>query len=139
MNLYVLDTDILSLYHKGHLMVRQRVAAHPLDELAITVITVDEAISGWYTMLRQAKQPPQTARAYQELAQIVPFLGLWNILVYPESAITRYGQLAKMRLNIRASDLRIAAVVLENNAILVTRNTRDFKRVPGLTIEDWTM
>ncbi len=43
-----------------------------------------------------------------------------------------------MKLNVGASDLRIAAIVLEHNATLVTRNLRDFGRVPGLKVVDWT-
>jgi tRNA(fMet)-specific endonuclease VapC len=35
-------------------------------------------------------------------------------------------------------DLRIASVVLDHSATLITRNRRDFERVPGLMIEDWT-
>ncbi len=43
-----------------------------------------------------------------------------------------------MNLNVRKMDLRIAAVVLEYGGVLVTRNVRDFQRVPGLPIEDWS-
>jgi predicted nucleic acid-binding protein len=35
-------------------------------------------------------------------------------------------------------DLRIAAIVPENNATLVSRNLRDFQRVSGLVVEDWS-
>jgi tRNA(fMet)-specific endonuclease VapC len=36
-------------------------------------------------------------------------------------------------------DLRIAAIVLEIDAVLVTRNVRDFRRVPNLMIGNWAM
>lgn len=42
-----------------------------------------------------------------------------------------------MRLNIRSSDLAIAAITLEHGGILVSRNRKDFQRVPGLPVEDW--
>ena len=49
----------------------------------------------------------------------------------------RFETLKAMRLNVGANDLRIAAIALENDATVVTRNTRDFERVPGLRIENW--
>jgi len=61
------------------------------------------------------------------------------ILGYSVPAIARQEGLRKLRLNVPRNGLRIAAIVLEAGGTLVTRNLRDFRRVPGLTCEDWSV
>jgi tRNA(fMet)-specific endonuclease VapC len=58
---------------------------------------------------------------------------------YAMAAIVRFQSLLKLKLNIGRNDLRIGAIALETNAVVVTANTRDFGRIPGLVIEDWTV
>ncbi len=139
MSLFVLGTDILTLYYRGDQAVIERVDARPNTELTISVITVDEQLTGWYTLTRQASRPDQLARAYAHLGEAVVRLARWRILPYTESAIAQVAQLKALRLNVRLMDLRIAAIALENGAVVVTRNQRDFGRVPGLSIEDWSV
>jgi tRNA(fMet)-specific endonuclease VapC len=75
---------------------------------------------------------------YQRLAETVTYFSRWSILPFTEAAIDRAAQLRTLKRNIRKMDLAIAAIVLEHGGTLVTRNTRDFQRVPGLRIEDWS-
>jgi tRNA(fMet)-specific endonuclease VapC len=140
MSLFVLDTDILSLYQKAHTQVQAKVDFCPAtDSLAITVMSVEEQLSGWYRNLRKAKNSKDLANIYNRLAMAVSFLGRWRILPLTESAIARLQQLKALKLNVAAMDLAIAAITLENDGILVSRNLRDFQRVPNLTVENWAM
>jgi tRNA(fMet)-specific endonuclease VapC len=125
MSLRVLDTDIVSLYQRSGAVRSQRIQAWPPAELAITVITVEEQLTGWYTLIRRVTQSDRLAIAYQSLADTVPFLARFRILSYTEGAISRFEQLAAMKLNLGRMDLRIAAVTLECGGVLVTRNLRD--------------
>jgi tRNA(fMet)-specific endonuclease VapC len=139
MSLYVLDTDILTLYQRGHPLVCQRVNSHPAQELAITVMSVEEQLSGWYTLLRQAKKRDQTAHAYDQLIDSVQFHSRWRILPYPVSTMSRYDSLKKTKIRIGKTDLQIAAITFENYGTLVTRNLRDFQQTPGLPLENWSV
>lgn len=135
---YVLDTDILTLLQEGDAAVRAHVTAQAPRDVSTTVISIEEQLSGWYTMIRQAKQPDKLAFAYAKLATAIRSLSGIVILDYSLAAIGRFDSLRKFKLNVRLMDLRIAAIVLENNATLVTRNTRDFQQVPGLVAVDWS-
>lgn len=139
MSLYVLDTDILSLYQLGNATIQERVAKHQPHELAVSIITVEEQLSGWYTLRRRVKDRSQLARVYERFAQNVRFLAQLQVLSFPETAIERYDQLARMKLGVRANDLRIAAIALDNSATIVTRNRSDFQCVPNLQIVDWSL
>lgn len=59
MSLYILDTDTLTLFNWNHPKVLQNVLAHLHDEIAVTVISVEEQLSGWHRALRQTKQTSQ--------------------------------------------------------------------------------
>jgi tRNA(fMet)-specific endonuclease VapC len=138
MSLYAFDTDMLTLFQKGHPAVCQRALAHSRQELATTVVNVEEQLSGWYTELRRARKPERLAKTYGRLAACVRFLADLRILDFTEAGIARYQGLLLLKLKIGRTDLRIAATVLEHRAILVTRNLSDFRQIPGLATEDWS-
>jgi tRNA(fMet)-specific endonuclease VapC len=136
---YVLDTDILTLLRRNHPAVVQHMTAQHFTEVAITVITVEEQLSGWYSQVRRAKKKAQLAQAYEYLANTAMYLGRLKVLTLTESALDCIDQWRQPKLKVGTQDLRIAAITMENNAILVTRNTQDYQQVPGLTIEDWSV
>jgi tRNA(fMet)-specific endonuclease VapC len=69
----------------------------------------------------------------------VELLGTLRVLRLTVAAVERFEALKVQRLNIGAMDLRIAAIALEHDATVVTRNRRDYERVPQLRIEDWSL
>jgi tRNA(fMet)-specific endonuclease VapC len=135
---YVLDTDILTLYQRSHPDVVRNVQSRPLDQLAVTIISVEEQLSGWYTELRQAKKVDQLARTYQRMTDAVRFFVRFHLLTFAEPAIVHYQALRAAHRRLDKDDLRIAAIVMEDDHTLVTRNTKDFLQIPGLRIEDWS-
>src|SRR4051794_37900586 len=105
----VLDTDVLTLYQRGEPIVTTRVQSHPLPDLAVAVISVEEELSGWYARLRRARKRDQLAAVYQRLASAVRFLGRFHILTFSEPAIVRFEQLRATHRRLGKNDLRIAA------------------------------
>ncbi|HIK08573.1 MAG TPA: type II toxin-antitoxin system VapC family toxin [Trichormus sp. M33_DOE_039] len=61
-----------------------------------------------------------------------------NLLEFDNAAYTCYQNLRLQRIKIGTQDLRIAAIAMAQNTIVVTRNYKDFSKVPDLSIEDWT-
>jgi tRNA(fMet)-specific endonuclease VapC len=115
------------------------VADHRPEDISTTIISVEEQLSGWFTMLRRAKDQPTLAQIYRRMTDTVIFLARIRIVSFTEPAIARYDAIRGMKLNVGSMDVRIAAIAPEEGATLVTRNARDFRRVPGLVIEDWSV
>lgn len=133
----ILDTDTLTLYRQGRQTLVARVNAKPLSEIATTVITVEEQLTGWQALLRRAQSDAQLAETYLRLAETARALAGLHIFTFTEAAIARYHALLSLKLNVGKMDLRIAAIALEEGATIITRNQRDFQRVPGLVCENW--
>ena len=105
MNTYILDTYTLTLAQRGHVDVCRRIHSLAPPQLAMTVISIEEQLTGWYTLLRRNKDPAKLAHVYQRLAENVAYLGQWWILLFTEAAIERSAWLRAEKLNIGTMDL----------------------------------
>jgi tRNA(fMet)-specific endonuclease VapC len=142
MNLWLLDTDTVSFCLADHPSVNQRLSLTG-DQAVISIITVHEVFNGWVARINSAKTIDESVILYEKLSRAMQLFRKVRILSFDDNAaaqlkslIQSTPQLNKNRLK---KDLRIAAIALANNAIVVTRNYRDFSLVPGLTNVDWTV
>jgi tRNA(fMet)-specific endonuclease VapC len=138
MAIFLLDTDTLSLFQRNHPKVLAAIDSHVADQLCLSTVTLEEQISGWSSVARAAKIPSDEEHAAMLLAAIVVSWNRFAIVPMTVAARTQFDVLVSSKLNVRHADLRIAAIALRLGATVVTRNRRDFGRVPGLKIDDWS-
>jgi tRNA(fMet)-specific endonuclease VapC len=136
---YLLDTDAFSLWRAGNEGIAVRLRPALVDgTVAVSVIAVEEQLGGWLSLLRRANSTEREARVYAEISRSMALFALVPVLPMTESALLRFEELRRGRLNVGAMDLRVAALALDRNLTVVTRNRRDYERVPGVSLEDWT-
>jgi tRNA(fMet)-specific endonuclease VapC len=138
MTIYILDTDHLSLYGRNHPILIPKLLAAKI-QLATTAINIEEQLRGRLAQVAEAKEGVVQSNAYQRLVETVMLLSEFNVLQYDEKSQEIYQNFRKQRIRIGTQDLRIASIVLANKGILLTRNLRDFEKVPELNTEDWSI
>ena len=115
------------------LAVRHRFEKQPLQTLAMSTITVGELRFG-------AEKSQFRDRALATLDQLVQMI---RPSALPMAAAEHYGNiraiLQRQGLPIGNNDLWLAAHALAEDWTLVTNNTREFERVPGLRVENWAL
>jgi tRNA(fMet)-specific endonuclease VapC len=129
----------VTLFRHGQPVVERRVESVAPGQLANTVITVQEQLGGWYSQLRQARTADKRTRAYAGLYEVAEIIRRIRVLPFPAFAVQRYLELRKQFPRQGKLDLAIAAIVLDCQGTLVTRNRSDFGKIPHLALEDWPM
>jgi tRNA(fMet)-specific endonuclease VapC len=80
----------------------------------------------------------QQVVAYRRLLQHLDNYRRIPVLTFDEAAAVVFQRLRRTRLRVGTMDLKIAAIVLSRDALLLSKNLTDFGQVPGLQVEDWT-
>ncbi|GHV41991.1 nucleic acid-binding protein [Spirochaetia bacterium] len=130
--MYFLDSNICLYYLKNRYppLSRKLTATAP-DKIKIPSIVEAEIFTG------VEKGARQTSRELWE-----EFFAPFEIVPFDHEAAGKYALIrASLEQNgtiIGPNDLIIAATVMAKNGILVSHNTGEFKRIPGLSLEDWT-
>jgi len=134
-----LDTDTVSLIQRGREALRRRLLTIPPEQIAVTVITLFEQLRGRLADVNRAREgSSQLLQAYRRLQETVAYYCSLMVLPFDDAAATQLTELRKQKVRLSTQDLRIAAIALSVDGILVTCNTRDFRKIPGLSIEDWS-
>jgi tRNA(fMet)-specific endonuclease VapC len=139
----ILDTDLLTLVQRVDspegLRLRARIAQAPSYESpAVTIITYEEQIRGWFAKIAHAKDTDRQIDVYVRLLQHIANYRRIRVLPFDRPAFDTYRSLRALKIRIGTMDLKIAAIALTTNARLISRNLRDFSKVPNLHVEDWT-
>jgi tRNA(fMet)-specific endonuclease VapC len=141
--IYVLDTDILTLLaHEDSPQaprIRRRIAELPAEHSVVTtVINYEEQMRGWMAKLNQVKSSVAEVRIYARLLQHLATFRRLTVLEYDDAAANIADQIRRRRVRVGAMDVKIASIALSRDAVLVTRNAVDFRKIGGLRIEDWS-
>lgn len=139
MSLWILDTDHVSLFQRINTFIVQRVNSVKFEEMAITIITAEEQLRGRFNVIRNSSSSDKLVLAYANFQANLEFLKTVNLLQFTEAAGNIYTELVKQKIRVGTQDLRIAAITLSVNGVLVTRNWKDFEKVPNLRLEDWSI
>ncbi len=130
---YLLDTNIcVALIRQRPPAVIQHITNHPLTDMRLSTITIAELQYG----VNKSRNVPQNQHALDQF--LIPFI----LLEFDERAAQAYGRLRTMLESqgtpIGSLDMLLAAQAMAHNLIVVTHTTKEFSRIPQLTLEDWT-
>ncbi len=140
---YLLDTDHISILQKQSgpefATLIRRIAQVPRSDLAFCIVSFHEQALGCHTYLAKAKTATDVIRGYHIFNRVLSAFAASVVLPFDSQSSAVFDDLISKRVRIATMDLRIASIAISQGLILLTRNTRDFRKVSGLQIDDWTV
>lgn len=131
----LIDTSILIAYERGQLDVAARVAGRQAEEAFLSVISASELLHG----VHRASDPAIRARRLAFVEAILARFPVFDIdLETARTHAALWSSLAQRGEMIGVHDSWIAATCIARNLTLITGNVREFNRVAGLRVEDWS-
>jgi tRNA(fMet)-specific endonuclease VapC len=129
---FMLDTDsCIALIKRKPAKMLDKLTSHAPGDVGLSTVTLAELRFG----VAKSAQKETNGRALDEF--ILPL----EIADFGEAAADAYGEvraaLEKAGTPIGPLDTQIGAHALSLSAVLVTHNAREFRRIPGLAVEDW--
>lgn len=138
---HLLDTDHLSLLQQEFSRERAAIVTNInlcAGDVAVTVVNFHELMLGCNNAINQARTRDDLIDGYARLQRVIWSYTTFVVLPFDAAAAAVFDAMRAAKVRISTMDLRIAAVALSQNLVLITRNVRDFGKMPGLRTEDWT-
>ncbi|MBN1319183.1 MAG: type II toxin-antitoxin system VapC family toxin [Anaerolineales bacterium] len=128
--MFILDTNTIIYFFKGMGNVSTRMLSTPPNEIGISSI-----------VLYELKVGIAKSGSLRRKAQLDSLISSIHVLPFSHHEATIAAQvranLEKQGQPIGPYDILIAATAMAHNAFLITHNTKEFKRIEGLNVQDW--
>ncbi len=134
------DTDVLTEVFLGNARYVDRAAEIPASQQAVPVIVMEEIVRGRLHAIRQAEAGRAritVVRAYELFHESLSDFRSLTVLPYTGRAESIFQQWRRQKVRVSTHDMRIAAICVDQEATLVSRNRRDFDRFPELSTQYW--
>lgn len=129
--MFVLDTNTLIYFFRGEGRVADRLLATSPADIAVPTVVLYELETG----IARSNSPAKRRAQLEQLLRVVSLLPFGADEA--RAAATIRAALEQQGTPIGPMDTLIAATALAARGVLITRNIREFQRVPGLAVEDW--
>ncbi len=106
-------------------------------EVFASIVVVEESIQGWLALLRRHDAGPGQVGVYARMQETLEAAVGLGILPFDVDAAEIFVELRRSFRRHGTMDLKIAAICLAHDAILLTRNHVDFRDIPSLRVQDW--
>lgn len=140
---FLLDTDHISILQKQSgpefAALSNRILQQSPADLVFCVVSFHEQVLGCHSYITRARKPAEVVRGYAMLDRVLDAFAAAEVLPFDTAASAMFDNLTAQNMRLATMDLRIAAIALSRGLILLTRNAHDFGKVPGLSIQDWTV
>jgi tRNA(fMet)-specific endonuclease VapC len=94
-------------------------------DFATSVVTIEEQMRGWLALIHRYHDVHKQLSAYDRLVKLFAFFSRWKIVGFDEAAADEFKRLRAQRIRIGTMDLKIAAIALVNDALLLSANFSD--------------
>ena len=111
--------------------------AQSTEPMATTIVCIEEQMRGWLSQIARCPNPLAQVADYDRLQILLTSYSRLTVLPFDAAAAAKFGELRQQHKRTGTMDLKIASIVLVNNAKLLTRNLKDFRSITGLVAEDW--
>lgn len=96
-------------------------------------------LRGRLAVLARRSAGDSRVHAYDKFLESVRFFSSVPVVRFDLACEEKFQELRAQGIRVGSQDLRIASTALVHNLVLVNRNTRDFTRIPRLSVEDWSL
>jgi len=104
----------------------------------VSIVSFQEQIRGSLAWLQRGRKPEDIIRGYRHVQSLLSYYSSALVQPFDDAAMSHVREWQRARIRIGTLDLRIAAIATVHDLKLLSRNLRDFRKVPGLDVEDWT-